>query len=265
VNTKVFVANKIGGDLVVCRELRSLTVATDNPTKCAVAPNGTYAAVWDTVGGEISKINTDNYGSVHSVEWFNSSDHLLIGSGFYPLGTETPQARIELWRITAQEQALLGAVALPGVCADTIARPDDDDEFVCFSGLRNQKQGFLCVADANSLRPKAFHELPFAGVSRIECVGDLVFMSNGAYVRAIRKEDGREKWVRDLGTESADFARDSENEDLLLLSDGTMVTVGNARVVEQLPALKGCCAVAALPDGGFVGVSTDGVIGIWQG
>jgi len=100
-------------------------------------------------------------------------------------------------------------------------------------------------------------------VRRIECVDDLVILSHGGTVRAIRRDDGKEKWVQDLGTGSADFAYDSEH-DQLLLSDGKLLSVRNGRVVEQWTQLKDCCAVAARPEGGFVGVSKAGVIGIWE-
>ncbi len=263
VKAEVFVASKVGAQTLVCNELRSLKVAI-NPMKCAVATRGNYAAVWDRKSGEISQVSTEN-GPVHSVEWFDGDDHLLIGSGCYPLGSaDRPQARIEVWKISEQEPALLAAMALPGVCVDAVARcPEGDDQLVCFTGMRSQNQGFLCILDANSLRAQAFHEVPFAMVGRVECVGDLVILSHGRTVRAIRRDDGKEKWGQDLGADSADFAYDPEH-DQLLLSDGKLVSVRNGRVVEQWPPLKDCCAVAARPEGGFVGVSKAGMIGVWE-
>jgi hypothetical protein len=257
VKAEVFVAGKVGVQTLVCNELRSLAVAA-NPLKCAVATRGQYAAVWETTG-RVVKVDTQN-GSVSSVAWFDAGDHLLLGTGAYSFGQ---QARIEVWSISKEEPTLVAATALPGTCVDAVTHCTEGEmQIVCFTGMRGQNQGFLCGVDTNSLRPQWFVELPFALVGRVECTEDLVILSHAGAVRAIRREDGKEKWVQDLGAGSAEFAYDPEH-DQVLLSDGKLLSARNGRVIEQWPPLEDCCGLAARPEGGFVGVSKAGVIGVW--
>ena len=264
VKAEVFVAGKIDAQTVVCNQLQSLVVPRNNLMKCAIATKGNYVGVWDRKSDKVFQVNTENM-SVNSVGWFEDDEHLLLGSGFYPLtSADRPQAQLEVLKISEQETILLASMVLPGVCVDAVTHsPEGEDQLVCFTGLRSQNQGFLCLLDKNSLRAQAFHEVPFALVRRLECVDDLIILSHGSTVRAIRRDDGKKKWVQHLENGSADFAYDPEHSQLLL-SDGKLLFATNGRLAEQWPQLKDCRAVAARPEGGFVGISAAGVLGVWE-
>jgi hypothetical protein len=50
----------------------------------------------------------------------------------------------------------------------------------------------------------------------------------------------------------------------LLLSTGELISAGRGRVVENWPVLDECCCIRPRPEGGFVGVSRSGMIGVWE-
>jgi hypothetical protein len=50
----------------------------------------------------------------------------------------------------------------------------------------------------------------------------------------------------------------------LLLSTGELISAGRGRVIENWPVLDECCCIRPRPEGGFVGVSKAGMIGVWE-
>lgn len=264
IKKQVFVATKIGNDSLACQNLRSLALAPTAPLLCAVATRGGHAAVWDIENDNVLRINPEN-GPVNSVAWLRGGRTLLIGTGYYALDSgKFPEARIEAWNIEGTEPEFLAFSALPGICVDGFGRtPDDEDQVVCVTGMRSQKQGFLSVIDTASFRPLSCYELPFAMAGRVECSEELIFIANRESIRAIRRRDGSEKWVHTVARSALDFACDFD-ENRLFLSNGQLISCSDGHVVKQLDALDDCCCVATRPEGGFVGVSTKGHIGVWD-
>jgi hypothetical protein len=263
VQKKAFVASDIDG-FVANSTLRSLVPASGVPSVCAVASGGGHAAVWDSSRDSVILVVPQD-GSVYSVAWLRDSEYLLLGTGHYALDSQSrPQAWLELWSVKSEEPSLLARIALPGVCVDAIAVcQDDSNQFVCFSGMKSQAQGFLSILDADSLLPQAVFDFPFVMVRHLEFAEDSIFVGHGCTVRAVSRDDGRERWVHKLGDGMADFAYDADNEQLLL-SNGDLISARSGKVVETWPALADCCCVRPRPEGGFVGVSKAGMIGVWN-
>lgn len=258
----VFAAGKLFGSTPVNNLLRSLAVA-DGTLRCAAATRGAHAVVWD--GGEDTvRQAAPEVGPVHSVAWLGDK-HLLLGTGDYPLGAGAGrQARLELWEAGGDELSSVDRVALPGTCVDAIAVSDDGPrEIVVFSGMRSQTQGFVSVLDATTLLPKSVFDLPVAGAGRVECTEEMIFVCHAGGVRAVSREDGGEKWSHGTAGECPDFAYDPDARQLLL-STGELISAAKGRVVENWPVLADCCCVRPRPEGGFVGVSKSGVIGVWE-
>jgi hypothetical protein len=264
VQNKAFVASKIDGELVANSTLCSLVPASGVPSLYAVATGSGHAAVWDSSRGSVILVVPQD-GSVHSVAWLRGADYLLLGTGHYALDSSSkPQAWLELWSVKSEEPSLLARIALPGACVDAIAVCEDNsNQIVCFSGMKSQVQGFLSILDADSLLPQAVFDLPFVMVRHLECTEDSIFFGHGCTVRAVSRDDGRERWVHKLGDGMADFAYDA-NFEQLLLSNGNLISARKGQVVETWPALADCCCVRPRPEGGFVGISKAGVIGVWN-
>jgi hypothetical protein len=262
VHKTVFVASKVN-EFVVCNTLCSLARNPKDPMLCAVATRGGHAAVWNSRQDQVVRVYPDN-GPANSVAWLDA-ECLLIGTGYYSL-TEgvTPSSRLEAWNISEEDPSILAVVALPGICVDAIALcKDERTRIVVFSGMKRQNQGFISVLDANSLLPQAVFDRPFAMAERVEFTGELIFVSRRGKVQAVSRQDGTEKWSHEVARDVADFAYDAYYHQLLL-SNGELLFAGDGQVVETWPALKDCCCVRPRPEGGFVGVSRTGMIGVWN-
>jgi hypothetical protein len=263
VKSTAFVADKILGDMLISHTLRSLATPPDDTLLCAAATMGNHAAVWNSGGGKVCRVVPED-APVHSVAWLRDSTYLLLGTGYYPLDSVTRrQARIELWKMDGDEPSYEDRVALPGTCIDAIALSKHPCQIVAFSGMRSQDQGFLSVLDATSLLPKSVFGLPFALAHRVECSEMLIFVCNRGAVRAISREDGGEKWCHGAAGELTDFAYDDDSFELLL-STGELISAGTGQVEENWPVLDECCCIRPRPEGGFVGVSRSGMIGVWE-
>jgi hypothetical protein len=259
----VFAAGRILGTTLVNNTFRSLSPAPDDPGRCAVATRGAHAVVWDGASGTVRPVAPEA-GPVHSVAWLGSRQ-LLLGTGDYSLGSGAGrQARLEVWHPDGDEPSCVGRVALPGTCVDAIAVAEDGPrQIVAFSGLRSQDRGFVSVLDAASLLPVSVFDLPVAMAGRVECTEELILVSNAGAVRAISRADGGEKWCHETASETTDFAYDADSHQLLL-STGELIAAGRGRVLATWPVLDGCCCVRPRPEGGFVGVSKSGMIGVWN-
>jgi hypothetical protein len=264
VKSTAFVAGKRFGTTLINSTLCSLATPPDDSLLCAVATRGDHAAMWNSGGGKVCHVVPEE-GPVHSVTWLRNSKYLLLGTGYYPLDSVTRrQARIEVWKMDGDEPSYVDRVALPGTCVDAIALSEDETcQIVAFSGMRSQDQGFLSVLDATSLLPKSVFDLPFAMAGRVECSEVLIFVCNRGAVRAISREDGGEKWCHGTAGEFTDFAYDMDSHQLLLTT-GELISAGTGRVVENWPVLDECCCIRPRPEGGFVGVSKSGMIGVWE-
>jgi len=261
IKNKAFVATRIMGE-PACTTLASLVLAPANPMLCAVATRGGFAAIWDRENNKVTHIASDS-GPVHSVAWLGDTGYLLLGTGKYPLSAEVWQARLEAWKVDEAEPSLLATIALPGVCVSAIAPcPDESGQIVAFSGMRSQHQGFITLLNANSFFPQSFFDLPGL-VDRVESTEQLILASGRDNIRAISREEGKEKWVHKVAGELADFAFDPECQQLLL-SNGELISAVDGEVVEKCPALAECSCVRTRPDGGFVAVSRKGLIGVWE-
>ena len=261
VQKTVFVASKVAGH-IACTTLCSLAPRPEDPLVCAVATSGSHAAVWNSRKDNVAHVVSQS-GPVHSVAWFGNARHLLLGTGDYTLSSGSrPQARIEVWTPEMDEFALLERIALPGANVDAIEVSQDGDHIVAFSGMKSQNQGFISILDARSFLPQGVFDLPFAMVKRLECTDELVIVSHQGEVQAFRREDGKEKWSHAIAKDDCDFAYDPDCHQLLL-SNGELLSAGNGRVVETWPVLTDCCCVRARQEGGFVGVSKAGAIGVW--
>jgi hypothetical protein len=263
VQKKAFVASEIDG-FAANSTLRSLVPASEVPRVCAVASGGGHAAVWDSSRDSVILVVPQD-GSVYSVAWLRGADYLLLGTGHYALDSSSkPQAWLELWSVKSEEPSVLARIALPGVCVDAIAVCEDNsNQIVCFSGMKSQVQGFLSILDADSLLPQAVFDLPFVMVRHLECSEDLIFVGQGGTVRCLSRADGRERWGHEVSGDMADFAYDADFEQLLL-SNGNLISAQRGKVVATWPALADCCCVRSRPEGGFVGVSKAGIIGVWN-
>lgn len=258
-----FVAGKLFGTTLINSTLRSLATPSDDTLLCAAATRGQHAAVWESGGSKVCHVVPED-GSVHSVTWLKGSKYLLLGTGDYPLDSRVRrQARIEVWKMD-DEPSCVDRVALPGTCVDAIAVSEDEScRIVAFSGMRSQDQGFLSVLDARSLLPKSVFDLPFAMAGRVECSEELILVCNRGAVRAISREDGGEKWCHQTAGTFTDFAYDIDSHQLFL-STGELISAGRGRGVEKWPVLDECCCMRPRPEGGFVGVSKSGMIGVWE-
>ncbi|WP_088253230.1 hypothetical protein [Fimbriiglobus ruber] len=257
----VFAAGRILGSTPVNNIFRSLSPAPDDPGRCAVATSGAHAVVWDGESGTVRHVAPEA-GPVHSVAWLGSG-HLLLGTGDYSLGAGAEKWP-EVWHLDGDEPSCVERVALPGTCVDAIAVTEDGQrQILAFSGLRSQDRGFVSVLNAASLLPISVFDLPFAMAGRVECTEELILVSNAGAVRAISREDGGEKWCHETVSESTDFAYDADSHQLLI-SNCELISAGRGRVVATWPVLDGCSCVRPRPEGGFVGVSKSGMIGVWD-
>ena len=262
VRKMAFVAIKVG-EVPVCNILCSLAPSAADPVVCAVATRGNRAAVWNSAKSDVVHIIPD-CGLVGSVAWFGDTEYLLLGTGHYSLTSGVrPQARIELWKPNADEPSCLNRIALPGCSVDAIAVQLADNQIIVFSGMEAQNQGFISVLEANTFSPQAVFDLPFAMVGRMECTEDLIFICHSGEVDCIYRSDGTVRWSHEIPGQSVDFAYDPHYHQLLL-SNGELISARNGQLVETWPVLTDCCCVNPRPEGGFVGVSTAGIIGIWN-
>jgi hypothetical protein len=264
VKSTAFVAGKLFGTTLVNNTLRSFATHPDDTLLCAVATSGNHAAVWNGRSSKVCHVVPEN-GPVHSVAWLRNSKYLLLGTGDYSLDSGARrQARLELWKMDGDEPSFMDRVALPGTCVDAIAVSEDGPrQIVAFSGMRSQDQGFLSILDATTLLPMSVFDLPFAMAGRVECSEELILVCNHGAVRAISREDGGEKWCHETANGFTDFAYDIDSHQLLL-STGELISAGRGRVVENWPVLDECCCMRLRPEGGFVGVSKSGMIGVWE-
>jgi hypothetical protein len=221
--------------------------------------------VWDGLSSTVQQITPED-GQVQSVSWLGTSQ-LILGTGLYTLRAgASSQARLEVWQVDTDQHEFIRKVALPGVQVDAISVSYEDDEpqqIFAFSGLKSQDRGFVTVLDAESLVPVSVTEIPQAFSKRLECSERLIFVSTGGAVWALNRENGVIRWCHETSHERIDFAYDAESNQLLL-STGELLSAQQGRVLTTLTELVDCCCVRSLPEGGFVGISKSGAIGVWK-
>jgi hypothetical protein len=74
--------------------------------------------------------------------------------------------------------------------------------------------------------------------------------------------DGSKKWAVH-GEAMLGMAHDSDRNEIVLTT-GVVVNAGTGKAVRELTPLEKCSSVGIRPGGGYVGISTSGMIRLWE-
>lgn len=250
------------GQRLGCTNLSSLQIQPEEGDSCVVATRGAYAALWNLESSEVLKIET-GHGPVNAVAYSPDGTRLAIGTGFYDLSSgRIVRPTIEVWDLADSEPTRLMSTSLPGLCVDTMHWDSDYDRIVCVTGDASQESGFLCCLDGDSLRSHCLDRIPFAAASRILGVGQSYLVAHRGGVQAYDRDDFSPRWTHSESVESADLAHDEETD--ILFFSGTTFLGSDGEVVGKAEFPGTFSSVAPRPDGGFLGVSKEGMISVWD-
>ena len=256
------VAVMYGGQPVACQNLSSLQVQPEKQRACAVATKGAYAAVWDFKSGEVYKIEPIA-GPVNAVAYSPDGTRLAIGTGRYALASgQVVRPTVEVWKFTKSGPTRLKATTLPGVCVDAMLWDADSDRIVCVTGEATQDSGWLCCLDGTSLLAHCLDRIPFAVSTRILDVGQSYLVAHRAGIQSYDRDSFRPGWAHAEDVETATLAFDEET-DTLFFGGATFLT-GDGDVLGKAESPATCSWIAARPGGGFLSVSDEGMIGLWD-
>lgn len=229
---------------------------------CAVATRSGWAGVW-TVGDKVAQhIYTDS-GPANAVALSPAGDLLAIGTGYYPLSSPVPRCGLEIWQISEAPE-LLAKVRLPDVAVDYIWWDVDRDLILAWSGAVTQNRGNLWVFDADDFRLQeavALDYLPTLGGAMIDYGGWILTISTGRL--ELRSTDYLNEVHYSKSFNKSYSAAICSEMGQVLLPHGELINFynGQSATLEPLPD---CVAVSARPDGGFLGLSSTGVLRVWS-
>jgi hypothetical protein len=250
------------GQRLACMTLSSLQVEPEAGRSCVVATRGSYAALWDLESSEVCKIDSDA-GPVNAMAFSPDGTRLAIGTGYYNLSSvRGPRPTIQVWTLSGTEPIHLMSTTLPGVCVDTILWDSDYDRIVCVTGDESQASGYLCCLDGNSLRSLCLDGIPIHMVSRILAVGQSYLVAHGKGIHAFDRDDFSLKWTHTESVEIDDLAFDEE--EAMLFFSGTTFLTTDGEVVGKVELPDAVSSIAPRPDGGFLCVSSQGVVSAWD-
>jgi WD40 repeat protein len=252
----------VDGQSIGCSTLSSLQIEPESLRWCAVATRGAYAALWNLETSEVCKIHSED-GPVNAVAFSPDGTRLAIGTGFYNL---TPgrvvRAGIQVWSLSEEEPTHLMTTTLPGVCVERILWDADLDRIVCVTGDESQGFGYLCCLDGESLRALCLDRIPLVGVNRILSTRDAYLVAHREGIHSFDWRDFSLKWSHSETVERADLAFDESAE--LLFFSGTTFLAPDGEIVGMVESPDTVSCIAPKPGGGFLCVSEEGVVSVWE-
>lgn len=250
------------GQRLGCTNLSALQVEPERGHSCVVATRGAYAALWNLESSEVIKLHPDT-GPVNAVAYSPDGSRLAIGTGYYNLSPgRIVRPTLQVWDLEGTEPMQLMSTTLPGLCVDTILWDSDCDRIVCVTGDASQESGYLCCLDGDSLRSHCLDRIPLAVVSRILVVGQSYLVAHRGGIQAYDRDDFSPGWTHTECVESADLALDEETD--ILFFSGTTFLGSDGEVLGKAESPGTCTSVAARPDGGFLSVSNQGMVSVWD-
>ena len=250
------------GQRLGCMTLSSLQIQPEVGDSCVVATRGAYAALWNLDSSEVVKIEP-YIGPVNAVVYSPDGTRLAIGTGFYVLSSgQIVRPTIQVWELADSGPTRLMSTTLPGQCVDTILWEPYSERIICVSGDKSQVSGYLCCLDGDTLHSLCLDRIPLALTSRILAVGDSYLVAHRGGVQAYDRDDFSPKWTHEEPVESADLAHDEETD--ILFFGGTTFLGSDGEVVGKAEFPGTFSSVAPRPDGGFLGVSQEGMISVWD-
>ncbi len=250
------------GQPLGCTNLTSLRVNPETGDSCVVATRGAYAAVWDLETSEVLKIETGD-GPVNAVAYSPDGTRLAIGTGSYGLTSgRVVRPTIQVWDLTEGEPTRLMSATLPGQCVDTIHWDSDYDRIVCVTGDASQESGSFCCLDGETLRSICLDRIPLAVAARILAVGQSYLVGHRGGVQSYDRDDFRPGWTHLEDVDSPDLALDEEAD--ILFFGGTTFLAWDGEEIGKSESPDGICSVSPRPEGGYLTVSKEGVVGVWS-
>jgi hypothetical protein len=242
--------------------LSSLQIEPETGRSCVVATRGAYAALWNLDSSEVLKIEAGN-GPVNSVAYSPDGTRLAIGTGVYDLSSgRIARPTIEVWDLADSEPTRLMSTTLPGQCLDTILWEPYSERIICVSGDASQESGYLCCLDGDSLHALCMDRIPLCHVSRILSVGYSYLVAHRGGVQAYDRDDFSPRWSHEEPVEAADLAHDEDTD--IMFFGGTTFLGSDGEVVGKAEFPGTFSSVAPRRDGGFLGVSKEGMISVWD-
>ena len=256
------VATFLDGQPIGCTTLSSLQIEPETGRTCVVATRGAYAALWHLDSSEVLKIEAGRR-PVNAVAYSPDGTRLAIGTGFYDLSSgRIVRPTIQVWELADSGPTRLMTTTLPGQCVDTILWEPYSERIICVSGDKSQESSYLCCLDGDTLHSLCLDRIPIAMVSRILAVGDSYLVAHQGGVHAYDSSDFSPRWTHEEAVESADLAHDEETD--ILFFGGTTFLGSDGEVVGKAEFPGTFSSVTPRPDGGFLGVSKEGMISVWD-
>lgn len=252
----------LDGEPLGCTNLSSLQIEPETGRSCVVATRGSYAAVWNLDSSEVLKIEAGS-GPVNAVAYSPDGTRLALGTGSSSLSPgRVVRPSIQVWDLADSGPTHLMSTTLPGQCVDAILWEPYSERIVCVTGDSSQESGYLCCLDGDSLHSLCLDRIPLAVASRILAVGNSYLVAHRGGVQAYDRDDFRPRWAHEEAVESADLAHD-EGTDIVFFG-GTTFLGPDGEVVGTAKFPGTFSSVASRSDGGFLGVSKEGTISVWD-
>ena len=242
--------------------LRSLCSAP-NKALIAVATTAPWAAIWDLRADSMEKVHSDSGRTVFSITFSPDGKYLVLGTGFYPLdAAQVVEAAVEVWSHGGEWKLELVA-ALPGACVDWLAWHKSANALVALTGRRTQDGCFTSFLDGSTLKPLRISEpdvFPGYVCGLQEWPPAVAVFGENLTMIHLENSDTND-WSCSPQMSLAGACLDGE---YILTTSGHFLECASGQVVGEFPPLKGCCRVTVRPGGGYVGISKDGVLRVWE-
>lgn len=266
VNTRLPVAGN-------CAKALSVGMSESGPI-CAAAMDVGWTSIWHLGDHKAASIYPVKPGPVSAVAIHPKGHRIALGLGYYSLAPgEATKAYVELWTLDSPPQ-FSGFCRIPGIVVDQLAWDEMGNRLLVVSGDLQQQSGHVVILDGDTLAAGDIEPIEFALCKGAHFCGDEEALLIASGQMEIRKTDNLStvRWrlfpdseIWSDGSSRGDIyqAAISPCREVAIMNNGLLVDCWEGRIA-GLPALPDCTGIAALQNGDCVGISSAGIVRVWD-
>lgn len=245
--------------------LRTPSCARQRHLRFAVSGQVGWASVWAQGDTEAQRVFPVHSNTVNTVALSPDGELLGIGTGYMPLTPELKKGAVELWSLRGTPMCISHTV-LQDVCTSFLGWHPSSEYLAAFSTDGGQEEGHLWCLEVPSLQTIAAVRIPLGGMP--VAVG---FVDGGTGITIVGPHhvERRESPAIDKVTglwqfdETIVHASMSVNSERVLLSTGHLISTRDGSM-ESIDLVPSCRATALRPGGGYLALSSGGVLRVWD-
>lgn len=240
------------------------SVASGKPTLFAVSGRVSWASVWRRGDDVARMIYPNQANAVSAVALSPDGEAIAIGTGRHPLTRETRKAAVEIWSLE-EEQRCIASTLLSDVVVMGLDWHPSSGHLLALTGTIEQDGGHLWLLECPSLIVASSSAIK-GGLPK-----KAAFLDRGSSAIVVGRHHVEQRHTASLDriarywsiTPEISHAAISSASSEVLLSTGQLLCAGD-NTVRTLNLPPQCAATAILPSGGYVAMTADGLLRVWN-